>query len=401
MLGGRPRARREARARRRGRLSSRRNAEALPFRRPQLRRLHDRLRHPQRAAHRARRSPKRIACCKPGGRFLCLEFSTVDVPGLDALYELYSFNVIPALGRAVAGDAEPYRYLVESIRRFPQPEAFAAMMRGGRLRAACRYRPMSGGIVALHSGWRSVIAGASRHLVAPRAAPASCSRARACSALVDPAPLPPPARLALRLARLIERPTARRRSGAAVGGADPARADLREARPVPGDAPRRGRRRARARSRSAAGQDGAVPAGRGGGRGRGRARPAARRRFRDASARRSPPPRSRRCTAPRSRRDERTASRRREGAAARHRAPLHARSRHLLLRRAHGRAPSRPRRAGCAWSRWSTRCARSVTIEMDLRLEAAALSEMAREHQATIRTSACRRSTGTAPRATC
>ena len=56
-----------------------------------------------------------------GGRFLCLEFSSVDVPGLDALYDLYSFNVIPALGRAVTGDAEAYRYLVESIRHFPQP----------------------------------------------------------------------------------------------------------------------------------------------------------------------------------------------------------------------------------------------------------------------------------------
>ena len=56
---------------------------------------------------------------KLGGRFVCLEFSTVDVPGLDALYDLYSFNVIPALGRMVAGDADAYRYLVESIRRFP------------------------------------------------------------------------------------------------------------------------------------------------------------------------------------------------------------------------------------------------------------------------------------------
>ena len=55
---------------------------------------------------------------KPGGRFLCLEFSAVDVPGLDRLYDLYSFNVIPALGRAVTGDAESYRYLVESIRSF-------------------------------------------------------------------------------------------------------------------------------------------------------------------------------------------------------------------------------------------------------------------------------------------
>jgi demethylmenaquinone methyltransferase/2-methoxy-6-polyprenyl-1,4-benzoquinol methylase len=58
---------------------------------------------------------------KIGGRFVCLEFSAVDVPGLDRLYDFYSFNVIPALGRAVARDAEAYRYLVESIRRFPRP----------------------------------------------------------------------------------------------------------------------------------------------------------------------------------------------------------------------------------------------------------------------------------------
>lgn len=90
---------------------------------------------------------------KPGGHFLCLEFSTVDVPGLDALYELYSFNVIPAIGRAVAGDAEAYRYLVESIRQFPKPQAFAGLMlRAGFARVS--YRAMSGGIVALHSGWR-------------------------------------------------------------------------------------------------------------------------------------------------------------------------------------------------------------------------------------------------------
>jgi demethylmenaquinone methyltransferase/2-methoxy-6-polyprenyl-1,4-benzoquinol methylase len=90
---------------------------------------------------------------KLGGRFLCLEFSNVDVPGLDALYELYSFNVVPALGRAVVGDAEPYRYLVESIRRFPRPNAFAAMMRQAGF-ARVSHRAMSGGIVALHSGWR-------------------------------------------------------------------------------------------------------------------------------------------------------------------------------------------------------------------------------------------------------
>jgi demethylmenaquinone methyltransferase/2-methoxy-6-polyprenyl-1,4-benzoquinol methylase len=88
-----------------------------------------------------------------GGRFLCLEFSTVDVPGLDALYDFYSFNVIPVLGRLVAGDAEAYRYLVESIRRFPPPESFAGMMRTAGF-ARVSYRPLTGGIVALHSGWR-------------------------------------------------------------------------------------------------------------------------------------------------------------------------------------------------------------------------------------------------------
>ena len=88
-----------------------------------------------------------------GGRFLCLEFSTVDVPGLDVLSEFYSFNVIPALGRAVAGDAEAYRYLVESIRRFPRPNDFADMMRAAGF-ARVSFRRMSGGIVALHSGWR-------------------------------------------------------------------------------------------------------------------------------------------------------------------------------------------------------------------------------------------------------
>ena len=88
-----------------------------------------------------------------GGRFLCLEFSSVDVPGLDRLYELYSFNVIPALGRAVTGDAEAYRYLVESIRRFPRPNTFADMMQTAGFRRVS-HRVMTGGIVALHSGWR-------------------------------------------------------------------------------------------------------------------------------------------------------------------------------------------------------------------------------------------------------
>jgi len=88
-----------------------------------------------------------------GGRFLCLEFSAVDVPGLDALYDFYSFNIIPALGQAVTGDRDAYRYLVESIRRFPRPEAFAGIIRAAGL-GRVSYRVMSGGIVALHSGWR-------------------------------------------------------------------------------------------------------------------------------------------------------------------------------------------------------------------------------------------------------
>jgi len=90
---------------------------------------------------------------KLGGRFLCLEFSTADLPGFAALYDLYSFNVIPALGRVVAGDAESYRYLVESIRRFPRPEIFADMMRAAGF-ARVSFQQMTGGVVALHSGWR-------------------------------------------------------------------------------------------------------------------------------------------------------------------------------------------------------------------------------------------------------
>jgi demethylmenaquinone methyltransferase/2-methoxy-6-polyprenyl-1,4-benzoquinol methylase len=90
---------------------------------------------------------------KIGGKFVCLEFSSVDVPALDRLYDFYSFNVIPALGRVVAGDAESYRYLVESIRRFPKPQAFAAMLRAAGF-GRVSVQAMSGGIVTLHSGWR-------------------------------------------------------------------------------------------------------------------------------------------------------------------------------------------------------------------------------------------------------
>jgi demethylmenaquinone methyltransferase/2-methoxy-6-polyprenyl-1,4-benzoquinol methylase len=90
---------------------------------------------------------------KPGSRFLCLEFSTVDMPGLDRMYDLFSFKVIPPLGRAVTGDAESYRYLVESIRKFPKPNAFADMIRAAGF-SRVSWQSLSGGIVALHSGWR-------------------------------------------------------------------------------------------------------------------------------------------------------------------------------------------------------------------------------------------------------
>ena len=90
---------------------------------------------------------------KPGGRFLCLEFSAVDVPGLDKVYDLYSFRVIPGMARLVAGDDEPYRYLVESIRTFPNPERFAAAMRRAGF-ARVEYRPLSGGIATIHAGVR-------------------------------------------------------------------------------------------------------------------------------------------------------------------------------------------------------------------------------------------------------
>ena len=128
------------------------NAEALPF--------PDRSYDAVTVAFGIRNVPRIEAALKEahrvlriGGRFLCLEFSTVDVPGLDALYDFYSFNVIPALGRAVTDDEAAYRYLVESIRRFPRPEAFSDMMRSAGF-ARVSFQRMTGGIVALHSGWR-------------------------------------------------------------------------------------------------------------------------------------------------------------------------------------------------------------------------------------------------------
>ncbi len=90
---------------------------------------------------------------KPGGRFLCLEFSRVAAPGLDRLYDLYSFSVLPRLGEIVAGDGAAYRYLAESIRRFPAQGAFAKLIREAGF-GQVKYRNLSGGIAAMHSGWK-------------------------------------------------------------------------------------------------------------------------------------------------------------------------------------------------------------------------------------------------------
>ena len=90
---------------------------------------------------------------KPGGRFLCLEFSQVDVPGLDTLYDAYSFKLLPKMGAWVAGDAESYRYLAESTRRFPTREKFAGLIKDAGL-GQVKVRVLSGGIAAMHSAWK-------------------------------------------------------------------------------------------------------------------------------------------------------------------------------------------------------------------------------------------------------
>jgi demethylmenaquinone methyltransferase/2-methoxy-6-polyprenyl-1,4-benzoquinol methylase len=90
---------------------------------------------------------------KRGGHFLCLEFSRVDLPVMDRLYDAYSFAAIPALGKVVTGDGAAYRYLVESIRKFPPPERFAELIAAARF-ARVDFTRLSGGVVAIHSGWK-------------------------------------------------------------------------------------------------------------------------------------------------------------------------------------------------------------------------------------------------------
>ncbi|MBS0476580.1 MAG: class I SAM-dependent methyltransferase [Proteobacteria bacterium] len=90
---------------------------------------------------------------KHGGRFYCLEFSTTEWPGFKEVYDLYSHRLVPKIGSAIAGDPDSYRYLIESIRRFPTMPAFEAMIRdAGFVRT--RVEPILGGLVAIHSGWK-------------------------------------------------------------------------------------------------------------------------------------------------------------------------------------------------------------------------------------------------------
>ncbi|MGX7894337.1 class I SAM-dependent methyltransferase [Tsuneonella sp. HG222] len=91
---------------------------------------------------------------KFGGRFYCLEFSTTEWPGFKEAYDFYSHRLVPQIGKAIAGDAESYRYLIESIRRFPPMPEFEAMIRSAGF-ARTRVEPIMGGLVAIHSGWKT------------------------------------------------------------------------------------------------------------------------------------------------------------------------------------------------------------------------------------------------------
>ena len=90
---------------------------------------------------------------RPGGRLMVLEFSQLPNPGLQWAYDRYSFNVIPVMGQVIAGDRDSYQYLVESIRKFPDQETFAGMIRQAGF-GQVSYRNLSMGIAALHSGWK-------------------------------------------------------------------------------------------------------------------------------------------------------------------------------------------------------------------------------------------------------
>ncbi len=103
--------------------------------------------HPQKALAEAYR------VLKPGGRLMVLEFSQIPVEGMQKLYDLYSFNVIPSMGELIAGDRDSYQYLVESIRKFPDQETFLSMIQNAGFENT-KYRNLTMGIASLHSGWK-------------------------------------------------------------------------------------------------------------------------------------------------------------------------------------------------------------------------------------------------------
>ena len=196
---------------------------------------------------------------KPGSRFLCLEFSTVDMPGLDRIYDLFSFKVIPPLGRAVTGDAESYQYLVESIRKFPKPNAFAeddprcGFFAGGLAKPFGRHRGVAFGLAFVISAITHIARLARAGFVFAR---------EGVFGVVDP--ISGAAAGTARAAhRPVDRAPRRQIRAAAVARADPARAGLSQARTVSGDPARRGRRHDGARSGKPAGPAAAVFAKRG------------------------------------------------------------------------------------------------------------------------------------------
>jgi demethylmenaquinone methyltransferase/2-methoxy-6-polyprenyl-1,4-benzoquinol methylase len=103
--------------------------------------------------HIARALAEAHRVLKFGGRFFCLEFSTTEWPGFNEVYDVYSHKLVPRIGKAIAGDEDSYRYLVESIRRFPPMPEFEAMIRRAGF-ARTKVEPIMGGLVAIHSGWK-------------------------------------------------------------------------------------------------------------------------------------------------------------------------------------------------------------------------------------------------------
>ena len=396
MLGVGARTRHAARARRRRHLRAG-QCRGTAVSGQELRLRHDRLRHPQRAAHRARAGRGVSRAASSAGVSSAWNFPASTCRGSTRSTSFIPSRSSRASARRSPATARPINIWSSSIRKFPSRRAFAEMIEAAGFRRVSFTRDDRRRRGAAF-GLEIVIAGLlPSH---PSRARRFRVRARGRVRAGRPRPLPLPARIGIALARLIERPGGERRLRPARRRADQARADLRQARPVHGDAARRGRQADRARSGKPAGQDGAVSAERSRSRGRRSLRQAAQRRLRRASGPRSPPPRSRRCTAPRSRQSGERKAGRGENPAARHRAPLQGRSRRVLLCCAQGRKPV----AGSAAAAPDRSGRDAGALGRDRNgfppRGRGALRD-GREHAQGRRISACRRSTGTAPRARC